>query len=201
MSAQGVVCRERSRRDSSGPAAPAPAWYIFLDEGGNFDFSPNGTRYFVMTSVCEKRPFALHGDLTSLRFDLIEQGWDIEYFHASEDKQSVRNAVFDTVQPKAASLRIDSIIVEKRKAHPTVRSLDRFYPKMLGHLLRFVVKGLLRTGPAEIVVFTDRLPMRKKRRAVERATKVTLASMLPAGVRYRLLHHQSKSNPGLQIAD
>ena len=34
--------------------------YIFLDEAGNFDFSQNGTRYFVLTSVSTRRPFAAH---------------------------------------------------------------------------------------------------------------------------------------------
>ena len=31
--------------------------YIFLDEGGNFDFSPKGTRFFTLTSVTKARPF------------------------------------------------------------------------------------------------------------------------------------------------
>ena len=37
--------------------------------------------------------------------------------------------------------------------------------------------------------------------AVEKGVKMTLAAMLPATVRYRLLHHASKSNLDLQIAD
>ena len=68
--------------------------YLFLDEGGNFDFSDKGTRYFTMTSVLKFRPFQTFSKLTSLRYDLIETGLDIEYFHASEDRQAVRNQVF-----------------------------------------------------------------------------------------------------------
>ncbi len=30
--------------------------YIFIDESGNFDFSPNGTQYFVLTSMCTLTP-------------------------------------------------------------------------------------------------------------------------------------------------
>jgi hypothetical protein len=31
--------------------------YIFLDEAGNLDFSPTGTRYFILSSVAKERPF------------------------------------------------------------------------------------------------------------------------------------------------
>ncbi len=36
---------------------------------------------------------------------------------------------------------------------------------------------------------------------MEKAIKTTLADMLPTTARYRLLHHDSKSNFQLQIAD
>ena len=42
--------------------------YLFLDEGGNFDFSPTGTRYFVMSSVAMRRPFPAHGPLDWIRW-------------------------------------------------------------------------------------------------------------------------------------
>jgi len=54
------------------------AIYIFLDEGGNFDFSDKGTKFFTLTSVLKRRPFNMYGQLTELRFDLIESGLDIE---------------------------------------------------------------------------------------------------------------------------
>lgn len=53
----------------------------------------------------------------------------------------------------------------------------------------------------EVIIFTDRIPISKKRSAVEKAVKQTLTNMLPDGVSYRILHHDSKSNLDLQIAD
>jgi hypothetical protein len=53
----------------------------------------------------------------------------------------------------------------------------------------------------EVIVFTDRIPIHKKRDAIEKAIKVTLAKLLPATMTYRVLHHESKSNLDLQIAD
>jgi len=72
--------------------------YIFLDEGGNFDFSPTGTKYFTLTCISKTRPFQIAPALDSLKYDLIETGLDIEYFHAAEDRQAVRDKVFAAIQ-------------------------------------------------------------------------------------------------------
>ena len=39
--------------------------YIFLDEAGNLDFSPNGTKYFVLGGITKERPFRAYKELTS----------------------------------------------------------------------------------------------------------------------------------------
>lgn len=84
--------------------------YIFLDEAGNLDFSPSGTRYFVLSSITKERPFEAYKDFTELKYDLIELGTNIEYFHASEDSQAVRNRVFEIIQTRLQGMRIDSLI-------------------------------------------------------------------------------------------
>ncbi len=96
--------------------------YIFLDEGGNFDFSPSGTKYFTLTSITKTRPFQIAPILDSLKYDLIETGLDIEYFHAAEDRQAVRDMVFGAIQQFMNALRIDSLIVEKKKTGPALRA-------------------------------------------------------------------------------
>ena len=53
------------------------ALYIFLDEGGDFNFSSTGTRYFTISSVTEVRPFNVSRALDSLKYDLMEQGVSI----------------------------------------------------------------------------------------------------------------------------
>ena len=103
------------------------ALYLFLDEGGNLDFSLRGTRYITFTGVSKLRPFRIHPQLSDLKHDLLEHGLNIEYFHATEDKQAVRNQVFDIIS-NLDHLRIDSIVVEKRKTGPSLRPHNRFYP-------------------------------------------------------------------------
>ena len=68
--------------------------YIFLDEGGNLDFSGSGTKYFTFTSLSKERPFKEYKAMNDLKYDLIELETEIEYFHASEDRQAVRNRLF-----------------------------------------------------------------------------------------------------------
>jgi hypothetical protein len=63
--------------------------YIFLDEAGNLGFSSSGTRLFVLGALMMGRPSRLYADLAHLKYELIEQGINIEYFHAAEDSQIV----------------------------------------------------------------------------------------------------------------
>ncbi len=176
--------------------------YIFLDEGGNLDFSSTGTKYFTLTTVTASRPFSLYGSLSDLRYDLIEGGLDLEFFHATEDRQPVRDKVFAELSQNLPRLRIDSLIVEKSKTGPTLRALERFYPEMLGYLLRYLFNGSAINNCNEVVVITDSLPVSHKRRAIEKAIKTTLQRMLPSNApHYRLLHHSSKASLYLQVAD
>jgi len=175
--------------------------YLFLDEGGNFDFSPTGTRYFVLTSVATRRPFPAHWPLDDFKHDCLEFGLDTEYFHCTDDNPRVRRRVFDLIAANLDSLRIDCLVVEKPKAGPALREDKRFYPEMLGHLLKYVIPRELGNSVDEVIVITDTIPIQKKRQAVEKAIKGALASMLPAGMRYRILHHASRSHYGLQVAD
>jgi hypothetical protein len=175
--------------------------YIFLDEAGNLDFSTNGTKYFLLTSIAKERPFLAYMEMTELKYDLVEQGLDIEYFHTSEDSPFIRKKVFDIILDKLKGFRIDSLIVEKRKTGPALRAEECFYPRMVGYLLNHILKFYDLSQYAEIVVFTDRIPINKKRKSIEKAVKITLAKQLPKDVRYRIFHHDSKSNMDLQIAD
>lgn len=175
--------------------------YIFLDEAGDFNFSANGSKYFTMGCVSRERPFGDYSEFVNLKYDLVEHGMNIEYFHASEDRQAVRDQVFDIIARNLAGMRVDAVVVEKRKTGPGLYEPSKFYPRMLGYLLRYVLQGHSLDRYKEVVVFTDRIPLKGKRDAVEKTVKTTLANMLPKSARYRLLHHDSKSNFQLQIAD
>ena len=175
--------------------------YVFLDEAGDFNFSATGTKFFTFTTITKTRPFSWDTPLISLKYDLIEVGLDIEYFHAAEDRQAVRDQVFTIIGNNLENLRIDSLVIEKRKTGPVLQELEKFYPRMIGYLIRYVLEPRNLKDYEEVIVITDSIPVSRKREAIEKAVKQTLSRMLPNGTRYKILHHASKSCTGLQIAD
>ncbi len=175
--------------------------YIFLDEGGNLDFSRGGTKYFTLSSISLQRPFLLDPKLHNLKFDILECGLDLERFHAAEDRQAVRDLVFKVIQSHLTTFRLDTLIVEKVKTGPALQPVEFFYPRMLGYLLRHIIRQVSWQTLDEVIVITDTLPVAKKRDAIQKGIKQTLARMLPSGVKHRVLHHASQSSMGLQVAD
>jgi hypothetical protein len=175
--------------------------YVFLDEGGNLDFSHKGTKYFTLTALAKERPFEAYKQLCELKYDLVESAVNLEYFHASEDRQDVRNQVFTIINNFLDKTRIDALVIEKRKTGPALRPEDKFYPEMLGYLLSYVVRNCTPELFNKVIVFTDSLPVKNKRRVVEKVIKNVLAHKFPNEISYCIFHHSSKSNIDLQIVD
>lgn len=174
--------------------------YIAIDEAGNFDFSPNGTKYFVLSCISSSDPYPLMYDLIKLRYELLAQGRNIEYFHASEDRWDIRNMVSDILEHHNNFI-VDSVIVEKAKANPAIRELSKFYPMMFGYLLKYVLRRYEKVDYDKLIIFTDRIPVKKKKAEVERAIKKNLKKIIKLGVRYYIYHHEAKSNSFIQAAD
>lgn len=139
--------------------------------------------------------------MSELKYDLIELGVNLECFHASEDRQAVRDSVFAVIARSLAAMRVDSLIVEKRKTDPALQPDHQFYPRMVGYLLKYVLAPAVLGDCREVVVVTDTIPVNRKRRAVEKAIKTSIAAMVPPDVRHTVLHHRSGSFLGLQVAD
>lgn len=183
----------------SPPLAPL---YVFVDEHGNLDFSPSGTKYLILTALSCQRPFWWYPSVASLRFDIIEElHLDLERFHATEDAWPTKQRVFSLIGEHCAEFRLDSVIIEKRKAHPKFQEDSRFYPEHLGILLDYVITGWsFKHHIPETIVITDRIPHRRKRSIIERALKSILKRRFST-TRYHVYHHDSKSNIGLQVVD
>lgn len=103
--------------------------FIFADEAGCFNFSraQGASRYYIVCTISSDSCHALAADLIQLRRELI---WDKapigEYFHCSEDKQQIRNRVFELLQNHNFS--VQATIMEKSKALPRIRSSNHgFY--------------------------------------------------------------------------
>ena len=178
------------------------ALYLFLDEGGDLNFSKTGTMYFTLSCISKRRPLEAFKELNDLRYDLMESGSvELEYFHASEDRQYVRDKVFEIINKNFVESKIDSVIVQKNKTNPKLQVEDRFYTDMFGYLIQHVLKNTNLKDYSKIIIITDRIPINKKRNAIEKGIKLMLSKMLSSSISYTILHHVSKSNFDLQLAD
>lgn len=91
------------------------ATYVYIDEAGNFDFGPGGTRHFLLVGVVMRRPFSHLGRLLEVEYDLLEDGLDLEHFHASEDRQVVRDRVFESIATDGRDMRLVIVVAEKAR--------------------------------------------------------------------------------------
>jgi len=122
--------------------------FIFIDESGNFDFSSGGTKYFILTAVSTIKPLNGREKLLEYRYQLLSEKTDQEYFHATEDKQTVRDGVYSLVSGYD-DFFIDSVVAQKNKANPSLYSemcskKGKFMTKIVGaEFYRIVCQTLL----------------------------------------------------------
>jgi hypothetical protein len=176
-----------------------PTIHIHLDESGNFDFSPKGTSYYVFAAAWTYDPAPLARRLQALRYRLLKQGHDVACFHATEDRQEIRDAVLNLIGSDA-QWRFCAIVVDKKKVHPTLRLAERFYPRFAAVPIRFVLRGRLRHDTSLVLIYTDKIPVKRNRQAVEKAIKLECSKEL-GGRPFYIHHHPSTSNSWLQIVD
>lgn len=176
--------------------------HIHLDEAGDWNFHPKGSKYFILTAAWTFEPRQLAEDLSTLRFGLLRNGESIEGFHAAPDKQSTRNAVVATMLART-SWTFGAVVIEKSKVNPVIRDPGRFYPRFAGALLRFIFRGGLATTPSGVLVYTDTLPINThaKREGTLKAIKTVCAAELQSGARYHAYTHCHESNAWIQVAD
>jgi len=75
-----------------------------------------------------RRPFRHLSGLLDARYDALEAGLDVEYFHASEDRQAVRDQVLDRLEPYVNDLAVYAIVVDKRELTMDMRRAETLYP-------------------------------------------------------------------------
>jgi hypothetical protein len=175
--------------------------HIHLDESGNLDFSPTGSRYYIFAVAWTYEPVPLAADLSALRFSLIKQGHNINHggFHAVYDPQPRRDLVL-TAMANRLDWNFAAIVIDKPRVNPVLYPPKDFYPKFASMVLRFVFRGRVKAGTTSALIYTDTLPFPKKQaHAVEVTIKSSCRSSLH--VPFHVCHHCSESNAWLQATD
>lgn len=186
--------------------------YIFIDESGNFDFTPTGTKYFALTAVSTLVPLKDRVNLLGLRYNLLDKGFDQECFHATEDKQEVRDLVYQELK-KLDDFEVDAIIAQKNKANPSlytqldtrsdiriVRSEERFYDKISQLLLQYIFRRHEDKDSIDrIVVVLGSLFTKKKRGYILKSLKQYLKTNFKKP--FYIYFHSTAADINCQIAD
>lgn len=174
------------------------ATYFFFDESGNLDFSPNGSRYYFFAVLTTRDPAPLSVALTALRYELLAEGLELEYFHAAEDTQAVRHRVFERITG-VGGFSLDVLVVDKRRVRREPHDPFEFYSCFAHALLDAVLRR--HAGDDErLVVVTDTLPLNRQRKAAEKAFKSAIRNTLQERP-FSIVHHPSAAHALLQAVD
>lgn len=185
-----------------GVGDPRRPMFMYFDESGNLDFGSGGTPFFVMTCVVARRPFTLSNRLGSLRYDLIEQGHDIEKLHACEDVDEVRRNVYSVLADEPWSYGAYVAYVLKSEVPEEFRFPDAIYAKMFELLVDEVYEQETNDVTSQVIAITDRLPKDAKKRQVTKPLKKYMKEKFQANsIPYLLMHHDSASDMNLQVTD
>lgn len=182
--------------------------YLFADESGNFDFRDHQTcrgasRYFAVgTAMIEGDDAvqALESDMLALKRDLAWKGVvHDDYFHASEDPQAVRDAVFEVI--KSHPVTFDVTLVEKAKTQPQLRTDEpTFYQYAWWFHFKHLAPKYVKPGD-ELLLVAATLGQRKKRTAFRKAVESVVNQCMNVRVPRRVAFWPVEANPCLQVAD
>lgn len=173
--------------------------YIFVDESGNLDFSARGTKYFVLSAVTAELPIESSNKLQQLKYKLLAEGGggqELEYFHASEDKQSIRDKVFKLIATMD-SIKVNYIVAEKRKTHPKYHG-PAFYSLLGSALTKYLLLKYRKSSYEKIIIIFDQLLTKKEQANFLKKIKPVLKEI---GKAYAIYFHRMVSDFNGQVAD
>jgi len=175
--------------------------HVYGDEGGDLVFKAptrGVSRYFMIGTVTLGDDCSLGDRLLALRRRLGWEGLALEELHAANDRQLVRNRVYELLSE--GEFRFDVTILDKRKARDDVRADPLYFYKLAWYLhLKYVAPRIVRPHD-ELMVVASSLLVAKKKRAVARAVREVVAQVSPTAS-FRTGFAATMSDPCLQIAD
>lgn len=174
--------------------------HLYADEAGCFAFKrgPNVSNYFTICTVMIE-DHGISDDLLALRRDLAWKQMPLsDYFHATTDRQSIRDRVFEIISRH--KIRIDATLLEKPKANPSIRTSDeKFYRYAWLYHFRYIVNDIMR-DKTELLVCAASIGKAKKKAAFTSAVNDVVSQHMSRH-EWRTFFAQAMSDPCLQVAD
>jgi hypothetical protein len=173
--------------------------YLFADEAGCFTFKhgQNISKYFIICTITLS-DLNVAADLVKLRRKMVWAGEEVgDYFHATTDKQAIRDQVYDVI--RSHNVNIQATICEKAKAKPEITtSRARFYKYPWYYQFKHALAPNLSPGD-DLLVTAASIGTKK-----ERATFCSeLSDVMGQTVRakWAVDFRPSQCDPCLQVAD
>ncbi|MFA5633956.1 MAG: DUF3800 domain-containing protein [Candidatus Dojkabacteria bacterium] len=183
--------------------------FVYIDESGDLIFSNKGSNYYIITSVITHNPLPAIEKLEELRLEILSQNkfptLSDDYlqkntangFHATYDKQVVRNEVFDIIQSLGHTIAVNAVVIEKRKANPSIRDTNKFYSKMSASLLKYIQQ---KYRYSNLCIMFSGTPTEKKKNLFKSAIKTEIKA-LSITKSYKIYFPNPKSDRFLNISD
>lgn len=174
--------------------------YVFADEAGCFEFARKrgASRYFILCTVtmdgCK-----IGDELIDLRRRLAFDGHEVgDFFHATTDKQAVRDAVFAKICEH--NFRIDATLLEKSKAQPQVRiSRARFYQYGWYFHFKYAARRIV-GADTELLTTAASLGTNRERASFKHAVDDVMRQTC-GGIKWAANFCSAAGDPCLQVAD
>lgn len=172
---------------------------MFSDESGDFTFrnTPGASRYFLIATVTMS-DCSVGDELQELQRELAWQGVVIESFHATQDKNAIRNRVYDLIAK--STVRIDATALDKRKTEPHIAARPWYFYKLATYLHFKYVVPRVATRADDLMVVASSLSMKKKKDALHQAVRDVVYQVSPTH-RFVTAFLSNATDPCLQLAD
>ncbi len=179
--------------------------YVFGDEAGDLAFKPPAppgiSRYFIIGTVAME-DCSIATALTELRREFAWNGLHLDEFHATADKQKVRDRVFDIIAQH--ELRFDATILDKRKAYPYTYDDPLYFYKLAWYMHFKDLAPAIADAKDELLVVASALQIKRKKTttkaAVHKAVTEVVDQVSPTVVCH-CAFTPAKTDPCLQVAD
>lgn len=177
-----------------------PRLFLFADEAGCFAFkkAPNVSKYYIVCTIT--LPSCDVGmKLLELRRQLAWEKADLgDYFHATTDKQNVRDTVFNILRQE--DFTIQATIMEKSKAQPQTRVLEEIFYKYGWHYHFKYSSERYLNAIDELMITVASIGTKKKRIAFEDSVRDVVKQKIRRK-QWAAAFWPCQTDPCLQVAD
>ena len=174
----------------------SPTLFIFIDESGDLLLPPQGTNHFILTAVSTFAPTSSASAVQQLKYQLLSEGWNIPFFHASDNLRIIRKR-FSELIVSLESIKCFVCVLDKREISLFTRERTEIFLSSLITLIDKVFahhEGCFR----KVILILDRVFSNKQFSPVIQGIKSHLKKV---GMAYHLIIQSASQEPNSQISD